>query len=72
MFIKTCRSIHMKQKDEKQLTEALELLEEIEEKLYEISMKDKSWFHFWDNCNTAYSALYDFLEAYKRAKTGQD
>ena len=72
MSIKTCLSIRMEQKDEKQLTEALELLEKTEEELHDISIKDKHWFDLWDDCNDAYSALYDFLEAYKRAKTGQD
>mgnify|MGYP007013898074 CR=1 FL=1 len=33
MSIKTCLSIRMEQKDEKQLTEALELLEKTEEEL---------------------------------------
>lgn len=72
MSIKTCLSIRMEQKDEKQLTEALELLEKTEEELYDISMKDKSWFNLWNDCNDAYSALFDFLEAYKQAKIGQD
>ena len=57
-------------KNERQfLDNALETLEDMEKELEQLKNadpKDGELRDLWDDCNSAYSALWDFLQTYKR------
>ena len=63
------RIIKMEQVESQILDNALNTLEGMEtylEELKDAEPKDKELLVLWDDCNSAYSALWDFLQTYKR------
>ena len=57
------------------LDNALATLEGMEtylEELKDTEPKDEELLVLWDDCNSAYSALWDFLQTYKRQFNKED
>lgn len=61
--------VKMERREQTALDSALETLEDMEkylEELKDADPKDGELRDLWDDCNSAYSALWDFLQTYKR------
>jgi hypothetical protein len=61
--------VKMERREQTALDTALETLEEMEkylEELKDADPKDGELRDLWDDCNSAYSGLWDFLQTYKR------
>lgn len=61
--------VKMERREQTTLETALETLENMEKYLEELKNadpKDGELRDLWDDCNSAYSGLWDFLQTYKR------
>lgn len=67
--------VKMERVESQILDNALNTLEGMEtylEKLKDADPKDGELRDLWDDCNSAYSALWDFLQTYKRQFSESD
>ena len=61
--------VKMERREQTALETALEMLEDMEkylEELKDADQKDTELRDLWDDCNSALSGLWDFLQTYKR------
>lgn len=65
----TGKVVKMERNERNALDNALETLEQMEKELEELrdeNPKDTEPRELWDDCNSAYSGLWDFIQTYKR------
>jgi len=61
--------VKMERREQTALESALETVEDMEKYLYELKEadpEDEDLRDLWNDCNSAYAGLWDFLQTYKR------